>query len=239
MRSLSSPDFLYLWERGFGLHPLDQGLLVLGTGFPETPYESLADWPLGRRNTALVALRCACFGPRLRSWIACPDCGEKLEFEMDGRSFLDGADAGTNEPGGNGAIVVNGRSYRLPTSRDLARAAMEGDAVKAAVRLLEGCRVDGGEAATWADEDVEEVGRHMALADPMAEILIELRCPLCGIESSETLDVGSFFWTEIEARAKRILLEVHTLASRYGWTEEDVLSLSEHRRAIYLEMVHG
>ena len=48
---------------------------------------ALADWPLGRRNRALAELRCACFGPRSAGWIACPQCGEKLEFEIDGRSL--------------------------------------------------------------------------------------------------------------------------------------------------------
>ena len=32
-------------------------------------------------------------------------------------------------------------------------------------------------------------------------------------------------------------MEVHTLASVYGWTEREILSLSEPRRAFYLEMV--
>jgi hypothetical protein len=33
------------------------------------------------------------------------------------------------------------------------------------------------------------------------------------------------------------LLEVHALASHYGWTEPDVLALPPARRRAYLEMV--
>jgi len=72
----------------------------------------------------------------------------------------------------------------------------------------------------------------------MAEILVTLSCPVCGSECNQSLDIAAFLWEEIEARAKRLLMEVHALASAYGWTEKEILSLSECRRASYLEMVH-
>jgi len=236
MRSLSSSDFLDLWERGFCMHPLDQGLLVLSTALPEASHESLADWPFGRRNRALAELRQSCFGPNLQGWTSCPRCEEKLEIEVDGQIFAAealGAAGSLGDP-----IVVNGRSFRLPTSRDLARAAHESDPGLAAIRLLEGCAVGANESPAWCEEDLENVGERMALADPMAEILLTLHCPECNNEWIANLDIGSFLWEEIAARAKRILFEVHTLASEYGWTEKEILSLSEHRRALYMGMVH-
>jgi hypothetical protein len=230
MRTLSSADFLDLWERGFRLHPLDQGLLALSAALPETPYASLADWPLGRRNRALAELRCSSFGPGLQGWVSCTRCGERLEVQLDGRVLMKhDADSET--------IVVNGRSFRLPTSRDLARAARESNPRLAAVRLLESCSLEKGASPTWSEEDLEDVGERMALADPMAETRLALHCPQCGNEWDETLDLTTFLWSEIEARAKRLLMEIHSLASAYGWTEKEILSLSEPRRAFYLEMV--
>jgi len=238
MRALSSSDFLDVWERGVGLHPLDQGLLVLGAALPEQSYESLADWPLGRRNKALAELRCTCFGPSFRGWIRCTRCGEKLEFEVDGRTLAKGevdVQGGLSQPM---IVTVKGRSFRLPTSRDLARAALETDSFRAAIRLVESCSVEDGESPLWSEEDLEEVGQRMALADPLAEIFLELRCTQCDNEWNAALDIVTFLWTEIEARAKRLLFEVHALASAYGWSERETLSLSEHRRAVYLAMVH-
>lgn len=234
MRPLSNLDFLNLWERGLRLHPLDQSLLALAAALPETPYESLADWPLGRRNRALAELRCACFGSSLQGWIPCTQCGEKLEFEMDGRAL---AREEVNEPSRRQPIVVKGHSFRLPTSRDLARAAHETDPRMAAVRILEACRLDEGELPAWSDQDIDEAGEQMALADPMAEARLTLNCPTCGSQWEETLDIAAFLWTEIEARAKQLLCETHTLASAYGWTEKEILSMSEPRRALYMEMV--
>jgi hypothetical protein len=233
MRALSSADLLDLWERGWRLHPLDRGLLTLHAAFPEASYDSLADWPLGRRNRAMAELRRACVGPGLLGWVSCGQCGERLEFEMDSRKLLDTG----LEP--LESVSVRGRSFRLPTSRDLARAAREPDPEKAAIRVLESCCMEGAEDQEWSEIDLEEVGESMALADPLAETRLLMRCSQCGHQWDETLDLAAFFWSEIEASAKRLLLEVHTLASAYGWTESEILSLSEPRRARYLEMVLG
>jgi predicted RNA-binding Zn-ribbon protein involved in translation (DUF1610 family) len=231
MPVLSSSSVLDLWDRGSQLHSLDQGLLALSVGFPETPYQTLADWPLGRRNRALAELRWSWFGPHLEGWASCPKCGEKLEFQLDARSFAT-LDAPGPEP-----VMVDGRCFRLPTTRDLARAAGEADPQSAALRLLEGCRLEEGEALS--DDDLEAVGEKMAAADPLAETRLSLVCPNCGNQWEDTVDIAAFLWADIDARARRLLREVHTLGSAYGWTEREILSLSDRRRAVYLEMAQA
>jgi hypothetical protein len=259
MRSLSDSDLLHLWEGGLRRHPIDRALLALGAAFPETPYERLADWPLGRRNKALVELRCRYFGQSIQGWIACASCGEKLEFDLDGW-VIAGAGLNANERAqsdeSDEPIVVNRQSFRLPTSRDLAKAAREADSRTAAIRIAENCRIaapqvletSAGQHATsmrdpdfesWSDQALEEIGERMAAADPLAEIRLALHCPKCEYEWEETLDIVAFVWAEIEARARRLLLEIHTLASAYGWTETEILSLSENRRVRYIEMVQS
>jgi hypothetical protein len=235
MRAISAADCLNLWERGCRFHPLDQGLLALAAALPDTPYQALAGWPLGRRNRALVELRCACFGSRLVAWVACPQCNEKLELEMDVRTLL----AAEREQQADDPVSISGRSYRLPTSHDLARLAGETDARIAARRLLEACRLEAAGAADYSDEEIDEIGDRLALADPMAETRLALQCAACGNQWVEGLDIGSFLWAEIEARARRLLMEIHALASAYGWTEDRILTLSEARRAWYVEMVQS
>jgi hypothetical protein len=232
MQVLSSSSVLDLWDRGSQLHSLDQGLLVLGAGFPETSYQTLADWPLGRRNRALAELRWSWFGPNLEGWASCPKCAEKLEFQLDTRSLTE-IDAPDSEP-----VVVNGRSFRVPTSRDLARAAGETDPQSAAVRLLEFCRLEEGEG-TLSEDDLEAVGERMAAADPLAETRLFLVCPNCGNEWQDTVDIAQFLWADIDARARRLLREVHILGCTYGWSEKEILSLSDRRRAVYLGMAQA
>ncbi|HTB89307.1 MAG TPA: hypothetical protein VK743_15200 [Steroidobacteraceae bacterium] len=233
MKALNNREMLFLWDRGFSLHPLDQGLLALGAALPETSASEIADWTLGRRNHALLELRCACFGSQLNAWTSCSKCAEKLEFELDAAALAQNREgsAGDGLP-----LIVEGQSFRLPTSRDLARLIDEMDGDAAERQLAAACRVDTQSAAL---PDLDEIGRRMSLADPMAEIVIELACPLCGRQNTPVLDIATFLWGEIEARAKRLLREVHTLASAYGWTEREVLSLSEQRRTAYLDMVYA
>lgn len=239
MRALSNADFLTLWENGHRLHPLDRGLLAIRASLPETPDsrvtdEPVADWTLGRRNRALAELRTLYFGPRLEGWTACSQCGEKLEFEVDCRALAQIHEGASSQP-----IAVQGSTFRLPTSRDLARIAGETDRQRAAMLLLENCAIDhaASEPPNWLETKIEEVAEKMAIADPLAEIALDFECPVCQHASEEILDLSSFLWAEIESRAKRLLLEIHALAISYGWAEAAILAMSDVRRATYLEMV--
>jgi hypothetical protein len=236
MRALSNADFLTLWENGHRLHPLDRGLLAIRASLPETPndrvaVEPVADWTLGRRNQALAEIRALYFGPRLEGWTVCSHCGEKLEFEIGCRKLAETYEETSSQP-----IAVQGSTFRLPTSRDLARIAEEADPQQAALLLLQHCMVDpaASEPPCWSESEIEEVAEKMAQADPLAEISLGFKCPVCQHTSEEILDLSSFLWAEIETRAKRLLLEVHALATSYGWAESAIL-----RRATYLQMVQA
>jgi hypothetical protein len=237
MGKLNDAEVLDLWERGAGRHSLDRALLALGAFRPEAFAESLADWPLGRRNQALLQMHAENFGHQLRGWAACARCGEKLEFDLDTR-MLAGAEADVSN-NWEQPVSINGQAFRLPSSRDLARAANEPDVAKGAFRIAESCLCENSSAAAWTEEDLSAIGERMASADPLAETLLDLRCPECGHQSAEPLDLAAFLWTEIEARARRILLAIHTLASAYGWSEAEILSLSDHRRSLYLELAQS
>jgi hypothetical protein len=214
MRTLSSSDLLGLWERGGNLHVLDRGLLALSAAMPEASAAGLADWPLGQRNKALLDLHCSVFGPALEGWTACANCGEKMEFKLIGQDLADAHDHAIHA---EQIVLFKGQSFRLPTSRDLAEGARHPDAETAARAVVERCRTGEKTTADWNAEDLEGLGNALAAADPLAEMRIALCCPGCGRESEETIEMISFLWAEIEARAKRLFWEVHALARAYGW----------------------
>jgi hypothetical protein len=74
-------------------------------------------------------------------------------------------------------------------------------------------------------------------ADPLAEIVLEFECPECKECFTETLDLASFLFSELDGRVRRLLLDVHTLAGFYGWSEAEILALSPARRNFYLQQV--
>lgn len=234
MEGLSDTTCLRLWERGETLHSLDRAVLVLREAYPDEDPAGIPDWTLGRRNRALVEVRQACFGSHIQGWARCGKCGEQLELEMDGNILTESA-----EETPLGQVAAGGASFRLPSSRDLAKAAGAGDVQSAALRILESCRVSPGETPDWSEGDLEEIGDKLSQADPLAEIQIRIRCPQCAYEWEEAIDLPAFLWTEIESRAKRLLLDVHALASAYGWTESEILSLGAAKRALYRELVHS
>ena len=51
--------------------------------------------------------------------------------------------------------------------------------------------------------------------------------------------MASFVWEEVDAAARRLLGEVHALASAYGWSQEEILALGSQRRAAYMRLIAG
>jgi hypothetical protein len=239
MRGLAERELLDIWERGSDLHPVDRSLLALHAAFPATSYDTVAGWPLGTRNRALAELFQGWFGPQLEAWTSCDACGEKLEFEMDTRVFTTQYPApAAEEPESAVAATVGPYRFRLPSSRDLALAAREPTTELAAAALLRTCWIGDGEAPSFSGREIEEAGEQLALADPLAEMRVQLACLGCGREWDDTLDLALFVWAGLEAWAKRLLLDVHDLARAYGWTEEETLRLSARRRRFYIDMAY-
>lgn len=236
MRPLTPADCLTLWEFGRALHPIDQGVLAVQTAFPEMGADTVADWPLGRLNRALAELHCTCFGENVRGWTTCRQCGEQLEFEVDGRTL-----SSVREPDIASSVALGDAAFRLPTSRDLAYLATQPITSRTASLLLERCSVsrESTPPRELSEADLDELGRRLALADPLAEILLQFDCPTCSDSFQEPLELASFVWSELEADARHLLLDVHTLALTYGWSEADILAMSPVRRHLYLEMVNA
>jgi len=91
------------------------------------------------------------------------------------------------------------------------------------------------DAAALSESVVSALADALGEADPLAAIVLALACPACGATTDVLLDPAALWWAEIERGARRTLVEVHRLASAYGWSE--TLSLGPVRRAAYLELV--
>jgi hypothetical protein len=133
--------------------------------------------------------------------------------------------------------------FRLPNSYDLLAIAPSDDLDGGRYSLLRNCLISVQQLGIaqpgdrLPEELVEAVAAKMAELDPQAEVLLSLDCPSCKHRWKSSFDIVSFFWSEINAWAIRLLREVHTLASAYGWRETDILTMNPYRRQFYLEMV--
>jgi hypothetical protein len=242
MLDLPAAAKLDLWQAAEGRDPIDRALLLATAAGDGTDGEDeLAQLPLGRRDARLLALHRALGGGVLTATAGCPECGEAAEFAVDPDDLLaraaNAVPPATLEAAG---FVV---AWRSPDSRDVAAAAAAGDASMAERVLLGRCVT----AASGPSGDVggtalppatrEALARAMADADPLAEVLVDVTCPVCGESFVADLDIGAFVWAEVRADAQHLLREVDALARTYGWTEPEVLALDDGRRAAYLGLV--
>lgn len=242
MRALSALELLSVWDRGLAQSPIQRALALLAAACPETPVEALAQLPLGRRDADLLTLREWAFGSQLVSLAACPACGEWLELNFNTADIRAAPQAESVETQ-SCRIEDYQVQFHLPNSFDLLRLSANTPVAEGRQQLLQQCLSAVQHQGQEISPDhlpariVEAVVEQMAQADPQAEVQLALTCPACGQDWQALFDIATFFWNEINAWAGRVLHEVHTLASAYGWREADVLLLSPQRRQFYLDLV--
>jgi len=232
MRPLTALEMLEVWERASTTGTTRRALALLRAACPEARAEELAALCVGERDARLLTLREWFFGSHLDVRTECPSCGERVQasFELD--------NVRTRAADGLTSRVVledHETAFRLPDSTDLAAIESCQDAASARRLLLERCVLT--EAQNLNEQAVAEIVKRMNALDPQASIRLAMGCPACQNRWSALFDIATFFWQEIHVWARRMLREVHTLASAYGWSERDILSMSAARRSMYLDLV--
>ncbi|GAA0488706.1 hypothetical protein [Streptomyces olivaceiscleroticus] len=240
-------ELLATWEAGLALQDGGRALLLHRAARPEAGTDALLSVPAGERAADLFALRHALFGARMQVKLACadPECGAAMEFELDAAEL--GA-VRPRVPEEDLRVAEGGWSvvFRLPSVVDLGEVASAAADAADARRLL-GARcvltaVRDGRTATeaecaWLPEAVlKRFAEAAEEADPGAEVTLNIACPECGATTPAELDIATYLWTELDAWARDVLLDVHLLASAYGWSEPEILALSPLRRRYYLEL---
>jgi hypothetical protein len=236
---LTQADLLELWERGEGARTVRRARALLAAAQCE---EAAAPTTVGRRDAALLELRERLFGSRFTGVTRCPKCGTEIELTFDAPEVRR-----PEPPAASATFVIDAGGvtveFRLPTAADLEALDGMGDVAAARDALLAACivRAERGGAAIDAASLPAEIGdavaARMGELDPQADVAFDVACPGCAHAWREPFDVLTFLWSEIAAHARRLLGDVHLLASAYGWSESDILRMSPQRRAVYIGML--
>lgn len=240
---LSARDIISIWENGQECGPVYRALILLIAACPEIDWDKAQSLSIGERDRILLKMREETFGPKLPSYVKCPVCAEALEFELAVPELLDSGKSERMDwtfelPEQELKII-----FRLPDSRDLMALGDCGSVQKARAALLETCILDVVQKGSririqdLTEPVLRNFSEYMSACDPNGEIVIKMQCPACGHVWECILDIASFLWADVSTQAKRLLREVHLLASSYGWREEDILAMPALRRQHYLEMV--
>lgn len=255
LEAISNAQLLDLWEASgggavasaLGAGGARRSLALLRAAHPENTTEELAALPLGECHQRLLRLRARLFGDRLDCVGSCPSCGEALEMGLSVNELLthspEASDEGTTPAHHEVSFDLAESALRLrgrpPALADLMAAGGE-DAER---RLLERCVVEARRhgapipAGALEPDEVGELGRRLAAADPWLELWLDLECGGCGHRFRQLLDPGAYLATELEIAAAKLLRQIHRLAQAYGWSEAEILALSSRRRHAYLEQL--
>ncbi|MFB0632920.1 hypothetical protein [Streptomyces sp. AB3(2024)] len=250
MAVLTQERLLRGWEEGLGQGRVARAVALAAAAGGHS-FEEACDLPLGARDALLVGLRGACFRGDVQALADCPACGEELEVAVPLSDLRRRGEAVRGE------VTVRGHRvrFRALTSRDVLAVEAAGTACAGARRrlvtrcvlavdgeavdgqALDGEAVDGEAVGALGDEVLEAVAAALPAVDPGADIRLDLTCALCGHGWAAPFDVAAHLWADVDACARGLLGDVHTLARAYGWREKEVLALSAARRRFYLEAV--
>jgi hypothetical protein len=226
---------LDLWERSESATPAERGVEMMR-------YAGLdpSKVTLGGREAALLRLHSELFGSRLLCLTDCPDCRESMEIDFP-------VDALVSEAETVSTFSVSCEGWhvecRTLTAEDLADVSRYPDASSAASALLDRlvlsvtCDNALADLNTLPANIIGAITGALSEIDPLAEIGLDLRCPVCGFAFERVLDPPAVLWARLDAWARQLLREVHALARAYGWAESSILQMSAARRTAYLELI--
>ena len=222
--------------------PVERALLLLSGANPDRNPGELSKLCIGDRDALLLEMLERFSGAYIEARASCPGCKTELELSLRPQDLkAQGPDLAKNT--GILRIKEYEVEFRLPNSLDLDAISRCKDLDSSRSMLIQRCvsRASKQEASCRVEDlpsfILEALSVRMGEMDPQANILINLICPSCQWKWSSSFDVAPFLWSQVDALAKRTFMEVHHLAACYGWSEGDILAMSQRRRQAYIDMI--
>ncbi|WP_017464135.1 hypothetical protein [Dyella ginsengisoli] len=215
---------LELWECVVHRPPAQRDMALLGA-MPRS---------LTERNALALQRYAALVGASAELLGRCPECDLTVEFAIDVQACRHGLMHERGEDTWQ-QVEADGASwrFRLPVPSDLYALESIDDDLAFARALLGRC-VEGGTPASLPA--CEAISRRIEELAPGAGLHFALTCPACGHGWNAPLDPVELLWRELRDVAEQLLAQIGVLASRWGWSESDILRLSPIRRAAYLQL---
>lgn len=202
-----------------------------------TPQDATFWWaqPVSGRTAALLQVAARSENLSALPFSAqCSLCGEPFEFELPLAPLL----ATAIDPAPL-KVELHSRTLALrrATGNDLRhwRAARPSSQEQAVQLMLDSLLLEGEVQA----EDHAPLAAALANADPLAAFAVACQCPACGADREVDIDLDAAALARLQQRQRALLLDIHRLASRYGWSEAQVLAIPAPRRAHYLALIES
>jgi hypothetical protein len=191
-------------------------------------------------ETVLLLVRRAVFGDLVHTDVRCParDCGARVDVDFGIDDYLAYHAArmprGVAPTADEGWYQLKDRDvlFRLPSCADQAEALRAPDPEHELIRRC----LRPADAPARVRTQAQNA---MAAMAPVLSDAVQGRCPECGIAFDMYFDVQSFVLAELRGQAAFLYEDMHLLAGRYHWSEEEILQIPSRRRAHYAAMISG
>ena len=235
MRRLGSSEVLSAWEESRHRSSTHRALSILSRALPDSSPDELARLPLGRRASLLLQQHSPDSGSTLDGICTCPECDAQVSIAVETAELMRRSEDSELSKD----VEIEGHRFHLrpPNSDDLLAISGLDTAAEARETLLKRCVRPDCDDLSIDDWPISQLERCIEECDPLAEVVLEARCPDCGAAWQVDFDVVDFIWEELTGRARRLLFTIDALARAYGWNEPEILALSPARRAWYVDMV--
>lgn len=191
------------------------------------------------RLLAMVYLRT--YGPQIRCTLRCTRCRSpfKIHFSLhDLLAFLDPDEKdlqGLERLADGSFQLQDGRHFRLPTGEDEC-AVFDLPPAEAEKALLQRCLIEEGDLAESAESSVQAA---METVAPLVDLVLDAYCPECGTEQSVHFDIQHYLLSALLQERRQLAVEVHRLASVYGWSLNEILDLPRSQRRALVELIES
>jgi hypothetical protein len=195
------------------------------------------DIAISDRDRLLAAVYVRTYGPRIKSTVNCQRCDQPfdLDFSLTDvcQVLSQSAKQAEIERCEDGSYrLLSGQRFRLPTGRDeleVSKLSPE----EAAAELLARCLLEKG------GEDQFAVQAAMETVGPLLLLDLGAVCPECGEEQEVRFDVQSYVLRSLAQDRQRLALDIHRLATAYGWSREEILSIPRSQRRAYIALIEA
>lgn len=199
----------------------------------DRPVASVSDLSASDRDRILAALHRALWGDRIVSTLDCDVCGAAFDlgFEI---SALQRDLHGHAPPRVISLRIIadaDGAELHLPNADEEQKAAELGPAAGAGNLT----RIIGGEP----DRDTDALSARLETLAPLIDIDLDVACAECGHHARARFDIQSFVLQRLLDERDGVIGEIHALASGYGWSLQDILSLPRGLRRSFVNRIAG
>jgi hypothetical protein len=236
---ISERDLLTVWEIGLTKPLIERSLLLVSLWHPDLDISQIAAMPIGERDARLLEIREELFGSVLNNATNCPQCKQKVEWEMpiDVLWVLPSPDNLDNSLEFDGTLI----KFRVPNSADIMEILALEKGISKEEALLSRC-IELGSLPLPLSHEMPEALKNallqkMEACDPQSDITMAISCPECGHNWDMTFDIMTYLWAEINDWATNLIQDVYLLAKNFCWSENDILGMGSFRRSLYVNML--